>query len=490
MAKSDGPRVLMGPVLFFRGEQGPRWRLSALFVVDGEAEPDDLRVDGVGLPVPPRHVGSWRGRHLWRFDFAVPREAADGEAGYGFADSDTRWTVGIPGRTDAPRLAFTACNGTEDEPAVPRDTARRNALWSDLLAQHARTPFHILLQGGDQLYADTIWRDCPSLAAWRRRRSPSRLAKPFTTAMAEEAMNYYVDRYITLWSQPEIAPVLARVPSVMMWDDHDIFDGWGSLTEGEQHAPVMRGIAMVARRAFSLFQLASAPESLPECVWGAEHGSFAQGFRLGNIGLFAPDLRSDRTPERVLSDRTWEALPEWLERFQGCRHLLLVSSVPLLFADTAWVERWARRLPGTRGALDDLRDQWRSVAHTEEWRRLLELLTGFALRSGCRITALSGEVHFGARAVLHGGGVEMWQLISSGVVHPPPGRLAGLALERLAARNDAPFPGWSLEIPPFTETGRRVIRARNWLSLHVDRKNQLHAQWHAEGRPERYLQMI
>ena len=489
--KHDKPRFLLGPVLFFRGEQGDRWRLSALFVIDGDTEPDDLRVDGVGLAVPPRHVAAWRGRHLWRFDFAVPRGTTDGDAGYGFEDAEQRWRVAVPARGNTPRLAYTACNGTEDEHGSRRrGTAHRNALWSDLATQHGKTPFHVLLQGGDQLYADTVWRDCPSLAAWHRRRAPGRYAKPFTAIMAEEAMSYYFDRYIALWSQPEIAGVLARVPSVMMWDDHDIFDGWGSLAEEAQHSAVMRGVAMVAKRAFVLFQLAGTPESLPECVWGGEHGSFAQGFRVGDLGLFVPDLRSDRTPTRVLSERTWEALPEWLERFQGCRHLLFLSSVPLLYTDTGWVERWANRLPGAGNLRDDLRDQWRSTAHVEEWRRLLELLSSFSLRSGCRITALSGEVHVGARAVLHGNGVEMWQLVSSGVVHPPPGRLMGAMLERLAAQRDAPFPGWSLEMPPFTETGRRLIRARNWLSLHLDRKNQLHAQWHAEGGPGRYLQMI
>ncbi|HYG85216.1 MAG TPA: alkaline phosphatase D family protein [Azospirillum sp.] len=486
----EEPRFILGPVLYFRGEQGDRWWLSALFVIDGDTEPADLRVDGVGLAVPPRHVAAWRGRHLWRFDFAVPRGATDGEATYGFEGAEQRWSVAIPARGGTPRMAFTACNGTEHEHVHPGGTAQRNALWSELAAQHARTPFHILLQGGNQIYADTVWRDCPSLRSWRRRKAPARLAKPFTAAMAEEAMGYYVDHYIAVWAQPEIAAVLARIPSVMMWDDHDVFDGWGSLEEREQNAPVLRGVAMVARRAFTLFQLAGTPESLPACVWGAEHGSFAQGFRIGDVGLLAPDLRSDRTPTHILSERTWQALPAWLERFQGCRHLLLLSSVPLLFSDIGRGERLVRRLPGTRSLHDDLRDQWRSRAHVEEWRRMLELLTGFSLRSGCRITSVSGEVHFGARAVLHAGGVEMWQLISSGIVHPPPGRLVGAALEWFAARGDAPFPGWSLAMPPFTETGRRLIRARNWLALHLDRKNQLHAQWHVEGRPNRYLQMI
>ncbi|MGQ9371356.1 alkaline phosphatase D family protein [Azospirillum sp. ST 5-10] len=489
MARTFGePRIVLGPVLFFRGEQGARWRLAALFVLDGEAEPEDLVVDGVTLAVPPRHVAAWRGRHLWRFDFAVPRRADDSTVGYGFADGE-RWQVAVPG-CDAPppRIAFTSCNGAEHPRTLDRHGPPRNALWDDLARRHEQAPFHLLLQGGDQLYADGVWRDCPTLAAWRRRPA-TRLAEPFSAAMAEEAMDHYLRLYLETWGQPEVAAVLARIPSVMMWDDHDIFDGWGSLPEAEQTAPVMRGVYLVARRAFALFQMAALPESLPECVWGADLGTFTQGFVLGDVGILVPDLRSERTGTRVLSPRSRRALPDWLDRFSGCRHLLLVSSVPLLFTGTAGVERAVAAIPGRTGYEDDLRDQWRSPAHAAEWRRVVEALSAFSLRTGCRVTALSGEVHLGAQAVLRGP-AEIRQLIASGIVHPPPSRLFAAILDRLARRRETPFDGAVLEMPPFAETGRRLIRARNWLALAFDSRGRLRAQWHAEESPGLYLQEI
>ena len=99
------PSILLGPILYFRGEQRDRWWLSALFVLDGEVEPDDLRVDGVTLPVPPRHLTVWRRRHVWRFDFAVPRGMRDTDVTYGFPDGP-RWNVVIPGRHSFPRIAI------------------------------------------------------------------------------------------------------------------------------------------------------------------------------------------------------------------------------------------------------------------------------------------------------------------------------------------------------------------------------------------------
>ncbi|WP_207459578.1 alkaline phosphatase family protein [Azospirillum sp. SYSU D00513] len=483
------PSILLGPALYFRGEQGDRWRLSALFVLDGETEPFDLRVDGVTLPVPPRHLARWRDRHVWRFDFAVPRGLRDTEVAYGFADGPN-WTLTVPGRTGQPRIAYVSCNGVEREDRLAGLDQPRNARWSDLLARHGEQRFHLLLQGGDQLYADAVWREGPLLGGWRKRYAKGKAEGEFTQPMAEEAKDFYFANYMGGWGQPETAAVMAAIPSVMMWDDHDVFDGWGSHPEEELRHPVVQGVYGAARHHFSLFQLGSGLDSLPECVWGGPVGTFTQGFRIGEVGIFAPDLRSERTPAQVMSAATWSLLPEWLDRFKGCRHLLLMSSVPLLFADTAGLERAIRRLPVRTGFEDDLRDQWRSPAHAEEWRRFLSLLIDFSRRTGCRVTALSGEIHAGGRGLLRGGGVEMWQLIASGVVHPPPGRLPAFALERMAAWRDRPLDGYTLEMPPFPESGKRIIRQRNWLSLIFDNRGQIHARWAAEGTPEGYSQTI
>ena len=47
------------------------------------------------------------------------------------------------------------------------ETAR---VWQDLLAKHAKTPFHLLLLGGDQIYSDSMWEELGALAKWAERR--------------------------------------------------------------------------------------------------------------------------------------------------------------------------------------------------------------------------------------------------------------------------------------------------------------------------------
>lgn len=497
------PSILLGPILYFRGEQRDRWWLSALFVLDGEVEPDDLRVDGVTLPVPPRHLTMWRRRHVWRFDFAVPRGTQDTDVTYGFPDGPS-WSIVVPGRFSRPRIAFVYGAGMtriQDEPSAggeagaKGETAPPGTLWPALLKQHETDRYHLLLHGGGQIDGEAVLAASPALAAWRTQSARTRAAQAFSSAMAEEVVTAGFDRYLRQWGQADTALTLARIPSVMMWDDADIAAGWGTLPDAEAMSKVMRGVFMTARRNFSLFQLGALTESPPDCVWGAARATATQGFHLGETGLLALDLRSERARHRILSDRSWALLPDWLERFQDCRHLILLTGTPLLFPATAGLERLASWLPGTADATRQLSDQWRGRQHRAEWERLIVLLADFSRRTGCRITALSGGaglggVGLGGRGLLRGGGNELWQLLGLPLAGPTPSRWVVAGMRRLAARREHPLPGHVFEMPPFAETGRRTIAKRGWLSLGFDGKGQLHARWSAEGDATRYTQAI
>jgi hypothetical protein len=479
-AKPKQRREVIGPVLYFRGIQNDRWRLSALLVLSGDAEPPDMAVDGVLLPVPPRHLHCQGDHHIWRWDFAVPRGDFDSRIGYGFPGRD-RWYLTVPGRGSPPRMAYVACNGVEDEALLKELNLPRNARWGHLNGVHRSEPFHLLFQGGDQLYADGLWRDCATFREWLAKPARERWACPFTPEMAAEADAFFFQRYCALWRYAEIAAVLSTVPSIMMWDDHDIFDGWGSHPEDRRCSPVYQGIYAAARRHFALFQLGLTPDDLPDCFWGARAGNFAQGFKVGEIGILVLDLRSERTQSRVLSEATWAELPGWLDRLSGCCQLLVMSSVPMVFANLHAVEKIMNIWPGQAKLEDDLRDQWRSYVHQDEWQRLLDLLGAFSGHTGAAVTVLSGEVHLGHAGVVRGPGYRIMQLTSSGIVHPPPPKMFIEVLERLARGTEQIRDGSTLELPVFPETGKRFIRARNWLALTCDEKAAITAQWHVEG---------
>lgn len=479
-----GPDIRLGPLLHARGTQGDRWRVSATILAAGDAEPPDMRADGVRLAIPPRFLHDYGGETLWRYDFAVPRGHQDGRAGYGFVDDPRTWHLPVPGTALPARIAYAACGGCEDETRIAAAGLGRNTMWGSLLSRHRGDPFHLLLLGGDQVYADGLWSGVPALADIGRLPEARRRGIDAPAELEAGLDRWYLEVYRHAWSQPETAAVLSSLPMLCMWDDHDILDGWGSHPAPLLDSPVYQAIYRAARRAFRLFQLGMASDEPPETLCGPP-GAHSQAIRLDDVGILALDLRAERRPDRVLSAETWERLPGWLERFRDCRHLLLMSSVPVIFPGFGFAERLLGFIPGRQRLEDDLRDQWRSPAHREEWQRLLRLLAGFTRETRCRVSILSGEVHFGATGLVRGLDLEIRQFVSSGIVHPPPGGFLLDMIERMAGGTDTLFDGLELEMLPVPETGRRLLRCRNWLSLCGQPDGGLVAEWQAETGPPR-----
>lgn len=502
--KTEPPVILMGPLLRARGAQGPtgsgqRWRVSACFLLAGDNEPPDLRVEGVSLAVPPRFLHEWKDLppvgpagvpcppgtlRLWRYDFAVQRGLQDGRASYGFQDDERRWTLSVPGTAIAPRIAYVSCGGCEDEDGVEKAGLTRNALWARLLGRHRAMPVHVLLMGGDQVYADGLWERVPALKQMSEAKMMKRTGLSAGPDLETQLEAWYLATYLHAWTQAEPAALQAGVAAICMWDDHDIIDGWGSHPAELLESPAYKAIYDAARRAFRLFQVGMSDDDPADTLLADAPPSFSQALMLNGVGVLVPDLRSERTAERVLSPDTLAVLPEWLGRFTACRHLLLMSSVPLLFPGFGLAERLLNLLPGRQMMEDDLRDQWRSPAHETEWLQMLRIITDFARRSGATVTILSGEVHLAAHGLLSGPGMRVRQLVSSGIVHPPPHGLGVAVMERLARRREKLFDRLALTMEPMDANGRRLLAQRNYLTITGLDDGDLRAEWHIEGQDE------
>jgi PhoD related phosphatase len=468
--------LAFGPVLFFRGARAGAWRLCALIVVAAGEQPAPLATDAA--QVRPERLAARCGHELWRYDFALPLPADGGSGEYRIGGRS--WQVHLPAQAGPLHIAYTACNGSEKGNTWD-DGEERNERWLHLTASHAERPFHLLLQGGDQIYADPLWDEVPALAAWRRQPQWRRKRAAFPPELAEAVADDYFKRYCWFWGQPELASILASVPSLMMWDDHDIFDGWGSWSNSWLRCPTFRGIYAAAREHFALFQLAARPDALPEGFGDRRGGHFGWAYRIGAVGLVAPDLRSERTRERVLSEPGRTAFRAALECMADCRQVLLVSSMPLVTPRLIPLEWFFRVLPGHQTWQDDLIDQWPSAAHWDEWADLLQELIAFAARTGARITSVSGEIHLGALGLIESRGTRIYQLTSSGIVHPPPPASVVRVLEWVGARPARPAPALSACLLPLPGLDKRFLRARNWLEIELSGDAALTATWHSEG---------
>jgi len=150
-----------------------------------------------------------------------------------------------------------------------------------------------------------------------------------------------------------------------MWDDHENCDGWGSLPEEKLDWPVGRTLFAAAREQALLFQLGTAPDQVSPPALDPEGRSLSWHLKLPGLDVIAPDLRSERRPDRVMGERGWAALERALAAW-GDGRILLLSSVPTLGPRLSWVEAAMQLVPRAQEYEDDLRDQWQSRAHRTE----------------------------------------------------------------------------------------------------------------------------
>lgn len=466
---------------------------------------------------------------LWKWTVALPRAAEPRRVAYRFEPMDGAPALDgvddvkdvlVPAKGALPRAAFFSCNGASDAKtwgAVMR-MKRPYGCWEDLKAQHEASNggFHLLMGGGDQVYADSLWDSVPALVEFRKLALEHKLLRQLPQGFHEDILARYVELYCERWSGTAgIAPMLARVPGVYTWDDHDIFDGWGS-HEQLQGCAWYESVYSAAALAFEAFQLGGlqtadkTPRVRTPC---ATH--YLQTLRFTgaecDLDLVVLDLRSGRTSReapggkmvhQVMSQAQWDALDAWrkehasrLEKGTKFRHVIVMSSIPLVHM------RYGPVMESMGGAIelrDDLLDQWESVVHRGERTRLLVDLFTLAQESCCAVTLVSGDVHVGARGLIRSRNPEhipkglseaaIEQVTSSGIVHPPPSTLQFLGM-RLASQDGVE------DLPSFMETemlpvgGSRYLRERNWLSLRVEparsavSRPKLWLRWEAEHTP-------
>jgi hypothetical protein len=189
-----------------------------------------------------------------------------------------------------------------------------------------------------------------------------------------------------------------------------------------------------------------------------------------------------------------------LDNLKGCKHLFVLSSIPVVHPDFSLIESVFGFFPGRQELEDDLKDHWHSRDHKAERLRLIHRLLQFA-EKGTRVTLLSGDVHVGAVGVIesqragsrgsHANVIN--QLTSSGIVHPPPPALMSYALEFLSKNPEQVDRGITATLVEFHGMRRRFIMARNWLGLEPDedpKKGRIWANWYVEGESEPYTKVI
>lgn len=577
----------IGPVLSFRGQLEQQWRVTVLIGVARDQPPPELDLDGTPCAAPTL---LYRGAQdaYWRYDLSAPLHVNERSVSYGIEGQDARWSFTVPARDQAPRIAYVSCNGFSDPNGMRKLVRPQNAVWTDLLCNHEAElrpagyvldreqlwheskvhdkglqRFHLMAMGGDQIYFDSIWEDLAPLKRWVGLSRKKQLEFKVSASLQQSIDSYYLELYSQRWlpktrsawgkdrrsvkdrdKQTDLydaADAMARIPTVMMWDDHDIFDGWGSYTPEMQHCELFQVLFRSARRAFWVFQMQHVLEDLPDLTptarpnvsqrdpqlapiaWSdylagdalalpvlADQPGFSQCYLVGSLALVVADLRTERSRTQILGDATWTALQTWLETLpsereagqgRGCAHVVVLSSVPVAHPKLSLAEVLLDNLGHDHvldSNADDLRDHWSHDDHEGERKRLIETLSRLAEKKRLRTCIVSGDVHVAARGGIYrqdtppaANWAQIHQFTSSAIVHPSlvgvMERLFLQLLNRTAAKAQAIDVQHTVEMMLFPGHHRYVMAARNWLALEVDadahneQRSQLWATWRCEN---------
>ncbi|WP_279480480.1 alkaline phosphatase D family protein [Aureimonas sp. SK2] len=452
------PALGAGPALYARGADAAGLRLSLVAVTRAGAEAPRLEAEGAE-PVSLALRAELFDHAVWGAEFSLP---VGPDAGYRLDGKRFPVVTDLSGDV---AIGFVSCNGQEkgDEARSHED---RDVMWRRLAAEHRTRPFVLLLHGGDQLYADEAVEAHPETRRWAGLSIDDKPGVAWTPDMEDAVRGYFFRRYLALMRQPAFAELAACVPSLMIWDDHDIFDGWGSHPAGLQESPVALGLFRAAREMFVLFQLGADPAALPSTCRDRTGASFSQDARFPGFCVLLPDLRSERTPERVMGPEGWAAFEAGLGAAPDGDRRIVVSSVPALGPRLSLVEALLDLYPGQQQYEDDLRDQWQSRGHRAEWVRFLSSLEREAVERGGPVTVVSGEIHLATRGEMRlSDGTSLHQLVASGITHPKPPAAMAVGLGFLSRLGHAPLPGRPIRLKRLPGQGAVYTAERNYLVL-------------------------
>lgn len=492
--------LTLGPVLGL--ESGSDGAFYTCLVVTASHEAPVWVVDGQRVPFSILG-GLAGGETAWRAEWPLPSARPTSRiVGYalesqGVSIADRTgviaWKFHVPADPEPIRFVYASCNGFSAAKLMA-NTSEPHRMWERMHLDHTAEPLSLLVLGGDQIYADAIWEQS-WMHDFAEKTDEQMKGADVTPEMEANLDGFYERLYLRQWGAAPVAAMLASVPSIMMWDDHDIFDGWGSHPEELQGCPVYKRIFQSALRAFRLFQLRGNRTRGFLDKTASHHGYVSS---LNGETFLMLDHRAERTPTAVMGEGQWAAFKQWLARFTGQR-LFVQSAVPVIYRTFGLIERSLAATDKREELEDDLNDHWSAREHQRERLRLIyslierQKVLRDAPDSGShefRWMLLSGDVHVGCMASVWEKDLNLglYQVVSSGIVHPPPTLLQWLGICALSADGEDRLGNGELvtEIHQIAGARGRFLRTRNYARLQLETE-KVWINWRCENDDDTFF---
>lgn len=162
-------KIALGPLLGIESD----YFYSVCFLSSVEFSTGSLKLE-ISYPqgskpiiIAPVLQENLRSHIFYRFSFELPASVGSYNVGYrltvleqGLFDNHNRnhWEFKVAGRKEIPSIAFASCN--DDSKEYPSNVdGEKYREWKKMRLRHCESgnPFHLMLLGGDQIYADTLW---------------------------------------------------------------------------------------------------------------------------------------------------------------------------------------------------------------------------------------------------------------------------------------------------------------------------------------------
>ncbi|KAJ5086764.1 hypothetical protein NUU61_008071 [Penicillium alfredii] len=478
----------LSPSLVDYSSEGPKQPIPSnrIHSVDGETAELHRDIPGVRLYVDgPRDVT------FWRFNLEIELSAEQQRIAYRINQGPALgfW---VPAIGQSMNIMFHSGNGFS--PSVDSDrVCGPDPLWRDVLNEHQTRPFHVMI--GEE---------------WMKIKNTSeRYGAPLTPEFRAELEEFYLRRYAQWFSQGLFSLANSQIPMVNVWNDHEIFEGYGSYHDDFMQSLVISGLGKIAFKYYLLFQHHSVPDETemdePSWLLGAHPGPYIEQrsrnlfMSLGHgVAFLGLDCRTERKSDEVLSEETcdlvWDRCHREIMRGET-KHLIVLSSVPIAYPRMAMVKNFlnSRKSLGKSGMLGGLvnrsggnvevfDDHWAGKHLKSERTWLVEDLQDLAAEKSVRVTILSGDVHMAAIGQFYSNPKlniakdrdyrYMPNVISSAIADLPETELISDMLNKRntvhhidSNTNEDVIPIFTQDVDGKPRNNKRLLPRRNWCSI-------------------------
>lgn len=331
-----------------------------------------------------------------------------------------------------------------------RDTKRAWSVWESInkSLDDNLSEVGLLLETGDQVYNDDVAKE------WI-----SKLGDSPSPEILQAARTGLIENYLKFWFNISYRRVHARLPSLAIWDDHDIVDGYGGDPKSFNGIEIRDDFVnwfKLCREFFVAYQASPLRLQIP----GSPEGVLSTYFDFGSNRFYLLDLRSEKNTAsgQLISEQHATALFDSLKNVsKDTSNVFLVTPVvPFRIAleSEGALIKLLKQLPVYKASLhkklkgakwfawlfyfslattvevllwmalvDDLEDGLSSPKNLPTLKRILTSVWDLIDQKQIKVMMIAGDIHAGGltRIEFHKEGktYSITQLVASPVAHKP-----------------------------------------------------------------------